>query len=129
MLDIATLRQRLAELSDRSPRLAGVEFRDLAEVPLLRKSDLARLQAEDPPFAGVAAEAGRFKRLFMSPGPIFEGEDHGEDPYGAKAAFAAAGFACCDVVLNCFSYHLTPGGFIMESGAHALGCAVIPAGP
>ncbi len=65
----------------------------------------------------------------MSPGPIFEGEDHGEDPYGAKAAFGAAGFVCGDVVLNCFSYHLTPGAFIMESGAHALGCAVIPAGP
>ena len=129
MLDLDTLRARLAELGARSPRLADIDATDFASLPLLRKSDFAALQQNDPPFAGVARSAGTFKRLFMSPGPIFEGEDHGEDPYGAKAAFAAAGFACGDIVLNCFSYHLTPGGFIMESGAHALGCAVIPAGP
>jgi phenylacetate-CoA ligase len=34
-----------------------------------------------------------------------------------------------DVVLNTFSYHLTPGGFILDGGARAVGCAVIPAGP
>ncbi len=50
-------------------------------------------------------------------------------PSARKRAFAAAGLQCGDIVLNCFSYHLTPGGFIIESGAHALGCAVIPAGP
>ena len=132
MLAFDALRQRLAELAPRSPRLAGLDLRepaDFARVPLLRKADLSRLQAEAPPFAGIAASAGGFKRLFMSPGPIFEGEDHSPDPYGAKAAFVAAGFVGGDIVLNCFSYHLTPGGFIMESGAHALGCAVIPAGP
>ena len=133
MLDLPTLRARLADSSKRSPRLTtqmmGADLADFASVPLLRKSDLPALQRETPPFAGVAASTGGFKRLFMSPGPIFEGEDHGDDPYGAKAAFAAAGFVCGDVVLNCFSYHLTPGAFIMESGAHALGCAVIPAGP
>jgi phenylacetate-CoA ligase len=129
MLDFAAVRQRIAELAPNSPRLAGLELRELADVPLMRKSDLARLQAEDPPFAGIAASTGGFKRLFMSPGPIFEGEDYGEDPYGAAAAFRAAGFVGGDIVLNCFSYHLTPGAFIMESGAYALGCAVIPAGP
>ena len=132
MLDFATLRQRLADLGVRSPRLSGIALHspaDLAALPLLRKSDFGRLQAENPPFAGIAASAGAFKRLFLSPGPIFEGEDHGADPYGTAAAFAAAGFVCGDIVLNCFSYHLTPGAFILESGAHALGCAVIPAGP
>ncbi len=128
------LRSRLAELVELSPRLqrqltnvdiASLQTReDLACVPLLLKSELSALQREEPPFAGIATTPGRFKRLFMSPGPIFEGEDHGDDPYGAKAAFAA-----CDIVLNCFSYHLTSGAFIMESGAQALGCAVIPAGP
>lgn len=131
MLDPAFVRARVCELAPRSPRLAaqwpeGLAFSD---VPLLRKSDLAALQQSAPPFAGVSRSAGAFKRLFMSPGPIFEGEDFGDDPYGAKAAFAAAGFVGGDIVLNCFSYHLTPGAFIMESGAHALGCAVIPAGP
>ena len=98
-------------------------------MPLLRKSELAVLQRESPPFAGIATQANAFKRLFLSPGPIFEAQDHGDDPYGAKRAFEAAGFECGDIVLNCFSYHLTPGAFIIESGAHALGCAVIPAGP
>jgi len=132
------LRARLAVLTLHSPalarQLAGVDLAslhsaDLARIPLLRKSDLAALQRDNPPFAGIATNPGSFKRLFMSPGPIFEAEDHSDDPYGAKAAFAACGFAAGDVVLNCFSYHLTPGAFIMESGAHALGCAVIPAGP
>jgi len=133
------LRARLAELLPHSPaltkQLAGVDIAslqthaDLAGLRLLRKADLAALQREAPPFAGIAVHPGSFKRLFMSPGPIFEAEDHGDDPYGAKAAFAACGFVAGDVVLNCFSYHLTPGAFIMESGAHALGCAVIPAGP
>jgi phenylacetate-CoA ligase len=136
MTDFAALRARLIELAPRSPRLArqleGVDIAkldSLAGLPLLRKSDLAQLQREEPPFAGIAKRADGFKRLFLSPGPIFEGEDSGEDPYGAKAAFAAAGFKCGDIVLNCFAYHLTPGGFIMESGAHAVGAAVIPAGP
>jgi phenylacetate-CoA ligase len=134
------LRERLTELSPRSPaltrQLAGVDIAslrgpaDLARIPLLRKSDLAALQRAEPPFAGIAAKpAGRFRRLFLSPGPIFEAQDGGDDPWGAAAAFQAAGFAEGDVVLNCFAYHLTPGAFIMESGAHAIGCAVIPAGP
>jgi phenylacetate-CoA ligase len=91
---------------------------------------LPAMQRAAPPFGGLAAaEPGRFKRLFLSPGPIFEAQDSGADAFGAKAALAAAGFRAGDVVLNCFAYHLTPGGFVMESGAHALGCATIPAGP
>src|SRR5207253_1280719 len=68
------------------------------------------------------------KRLLMSPGPIFEPEGHGKDWWGAARALYAAGFRAGDVVHNAFAYHLTPGGFILESGAHALGCAVIPGG-
>ncbi|HWP25561.1 MAG TPA: AMP-binding protein, partial [Xanthobacteraceae bacterium] len=62
-------------------------------------------------------------------GPIFEPEGEGRDWWGAGRALFAAGFRAGDILLNTFAYHLTPGGFIMESGAHALGCAVIPAGP
>jgi phenylacetate-CoA ligase len=64
----------------------------------------------------------------MSPGPVFEPEGKGEDVWGTARALFAAGFRPGEVVHNSFSYHLTPGGFIMESGARALGCAVIPAG-
>ena len=100
----------------------------LAKLPVLRKADLPALQKAMPPFGGLAlTPPGKLKRLLMSPGPIFEPEGH-DDAWGAARALYAAGFRSGDVVLNTFSYHLTPGGHIMDSGAQALGCAVIPAG-
>lgn len=100
----------------------------LAKLPLLRKSALLGLQKETPPFGGFNTIApGKAKRLFMSPGPIFEPEGHTGDVNGARALFAA-GLRAGDVAINCFSYHLTPGAFILEAGAHALGCATIPSG-
>ena len=71
----------------------------------------------------------RLARLFTSPGPIFEPEAAHADPWRGARALFAAGFRPGDVVLNTFSYHLTPGGFIFDASARALGCAVIPAGP
>jgi phenylacetate-CoA ligase len=101
----------------------------LARLPLLRKSDVGALQKESPPFGGLNVTApGKAKRLLMSPGPIFEPQGEGSDWYGAARACYAAGFRSGDIVHNSFSYHLTPGGFILESGAHALRCAVIPGG-
>jgi phenylacetate-CoA ligase len=101
----------------------------LARLPVLRKSDLAALQRETPPFGGLnVTPPGQVRRLFMSPGPIFEPQGRGEHVWGAARALHAAGFRAGDVIHNCFSYHLTPGGFMLESGAIALGCAVIPAG-
>lgn len=102
----------------------------LASLPVLRKSDLSLRQKENPPFAGfVAAPLSSFGRLFTSPGPIFEPESADADPWRAARAMFAAGFRKGDIVVNTFSYHLTPGGFIMDSAARALGCPVIPAGP
>jgi phenylacetate-CoA ligase len=101
----------------------------LATLPVLRKADLKDRQRADPPFGGLVLTApGRLKRLLMSPGPIFEPQGQGVDFWGAARALFAAGFRSGDIVHNAFAYHLTPGGFIVESGAHALGCAVIPAG-
>ena len=101
----------------------------LAKLPVMRKSEFAARQKEHPPFGGLNVTApGKARRLLMSPGPIFEPEGGGEDYWGAARALFAAGMRAGDIVHNAFSYHLTPGGFIMESGAHALGCAVIPAG-
>ena len=101
----------------------------LAKLPVLRKSDLAALQKEFPPFGGLnVTPANRARRLLMSPGPIFEPEGDGVDWWGAARACFAAGFRIGDIVHNSFAYHLTPGGFILESGAQALGCAVIPGG-
>jgi phenylacetate-CoA ligase len=77
----------------------------------------------------VSGATGSFGRLFTSPGPIFEPESKQADPWRGARALYAAGFRAGDVVLNTFSYHLTPGGFIFDGAARALGCAVIPAGP
>ncbi|MFB6463454.1 phenylacetate--CoA ligase family protein [Bradyrhizobium tunisiense] len=102
----------------------------LAGLPVLRKSELPALHKASAPFGGfVAAAPGSFARLFTSPGPIFEPEGRQADPWRGARALFAAGFRPDDVVLNTFSYHLTPGGFIFDASARALGCAVIPAGP
>ena len=102
----------------------------LARLPVLRKSELPALHKAAPPFGGfVSKSAGSFARLFTSPGPIFEPEAAHGDPWRGARAHHAAGFRPGDVILNTFSYHLTPGGFIMDASARALGCAVIPAGP
>jgi phenylacetate-CoA ligase len=117
-------------------QLAGVDAKSvtsraaLAKLPVLRKSELSALQKASPPFGGFNVTApGKVTRLMLSPGPIFEPEGEGKDWWGSARALYAAGFRTGDIALNAFSYHLTPGGFIMESGAYAIGCAVIPAGP
>jgi phenylacetate-CoA ligase len=116
-------------------QLAGIDPRSvnsraaLAKLPVLRKSDLVALQKENPPFGGFnVTPAGKAKRLQMSPGPLFEPEGHGKDFANCARALFAAGFRSGDIVHNAFSYHLTPGAYILEGGAHALGCAVIPGG-
>jgi phenylacetate-CoA ligase len=102
----------------------------LAKLPLLRKAELPGLHKGAPPFGGfVPVALSSFGRLFTSPGPIFEPERAGRDPWNSARGLFAAGFRPGDVVLNTFSYHLTPGGFIMDSAARALDCPVIPAGP
>jgi phenylacetate-CoA ligase len=101
----------------------------LAKLPVLHKADIAALQKENPPFGGFnVTSPNKARRLLMSPGPIFEPEGEGKDWWGSARAFFAAGFRPGDIVHNSFAYHLTPGGFILEAGAHALGCAVIPGG-
>jgi len=117
-------------------RLAGIDPAEitsraaLARLPVLRKSELPALQRAAPPFGGlVSGPPGSFGRLFTSPGPIFEPEPTHADPWRGARALFAAGLRPGDIVLNTFSYHLTPGGFIFDASARALGCAVIPAGP
>ena len=102
----------------------------LAKLPVLRKSDLPAWQKADPPFAGLLPEApSAYGRLYTSPGPIYEPEGTQADPWRVARGLFAAGFRKGDVVLNTYSYHMVPGGLMLDSAARAVGCPVIPAGP
>jgi phenylacetate-CoA ligase len=115
-------------LKDVDPR-AVASRKALAALPVTRKSALIELQKEKPPFAGLAAaKTGELARIFMSPGPIFDPEGRRPDYWRFARALYATGFRRGDLVLNCFSYHLTPAGSMLETAAHALRCAVIPGG-
>lgn len=116
--------------ADRLPEAALTSLSDLAALPLLRKSDLVAMQGKNAPLGGLNGNpVGALRRLFVSPGPIFDPEGRGRDWWNSAAALHAAGVRQGDVILNTFSYHLTPAAFIFEGGAEAIGCPVIPAGP
>lgn len=101
----------------------------LARLPVTRKSSLIELQKQNPPFGGFTTlDAGRFARVFSSPGPIYEPEAERPDYWRMARTLFAAGFRSGDMIHNSFAYHLTPAGFMLESGARALGCTVVPAG-
>ena len=109
----------------------------LARLPVTRKTDLFERQkasrskpAGAEPFGGFATQlrGPNMPRIFASPGPVYEPDGAARDYWRAARGLYAAGFRSGELVHNAFSYHMTPGAFIMESGAHAIGCTVFPAG-
>jgi len=101
----------------------------IAAMPVTRKAELLSLQREDPPFGGFSSlSAPELSYIFASPGPIYEPGTRRPDFWRFARTLFAAGFRQGELIQNCFSYHLTPAGAMVESGAHALGCSVIPAG-
>ena len=110
----------------------------LARLPVTRKHELferQRAQKDTDPFGGFSAigwralgTARRAVRVYQSPGPIYEPDNGAHDYWRTARAMHAAGFRAGDLVHNSFSYHLTPGAWIMESGAQALSCTVFPGG-
>ncbi len=115
--------------------LAGVDAArirsaaDLAALPVLRKSDLSRAQAANPPFGGFTVKPPEgFAHIFQSPGPIYEPGGGERDWWRFGRVLHAVGIGPGDIVQNCFGYHLTPAGMLFESGARAVGAAVLPAG-
>lgn len=117
-----------AHLGDLTPEQV-TSFDALARLPVLRKSELIERQRARPPLGELnAAPLSSFAKIFMSPGPIFEPEGTRPDYWRFARAMYAAGFRAGDLVYNAYAYHLTPAGSIMESGARALGCPVVPAG-
>jgi phenylacetate-CoA ligase len=115
-------------------RAAGVEPGELVDVasldrlPVLAKDELVDLQAQDPPFGGLLSPEATPRRLFQSPGPIYEPDLGGSDPWGWAPALRAAGLGPGDRVLNAFAYHLTPAGAMFEEAAVAIGSTVFPGG-
>ena len=102
---------------------------ELARVPVTRKSDLIGLQKARMPFGGLnATPPSHLARIFVSPGPIYDPEGRRPDFWRTARTLYAAGFRPGDLVLNCYSYHLTPAGSMFETGLHHLDCAVIPGG-
>jgi len=115
--------------------LAGVDpeavtsRKALAGLPVVRKGELQSRQQLDRPFGGFVGEwRGKVGRVFASPGPIYEPEGLSTDYWRTARSMFAAGFRAGDLMHNSFSYHMTPGAWIMEAGAHALGCTVFPGG-
>jgi phenylacetate-CoA ligase len=140
---LAALPRQVAHAQQNTPAfaqiLAGVDARAidsreaLARLPVTRKPELLeRQKATRPrdPFGGFSTlvRGPQMPHIFASPGPIYEPDGMGADYWRAARAMFAAGFRRGDLVHNSFSYHMTPGAFIMESGAHAVGCTVFPAG-
>ena len=107
--------------------VAGIGLDDLPDRPVLRKSELAAMQAAQRPFGGITV--GNVTHAFQSPGPIYEPGSVASADWWRIGRFAhACGIGTMDVVQNCFGYHLTPAGHIFESGARAVDAVVIPAG-
>ena len=136
---MAALPRLVAHAKKRAPGF-GVIFRDvdprkvktrkaLAALPVTRKSDLASLQKNLPPLGGLnATPVEKIGKLFISPGPIYDVEGRGRDWWRTARGLFAGGFRAGDRVLNTFAYHFTPAGSMLESGAAAIGCTVIPSG-
>ena len=101
----------------------------LAQLPVTRKSELAELQKAAPPLGGLnATPVEKLARLFVSPGPVYDPEGSGADWWRTARSLYAAGFRTGDLVLNGFSYHFTPAASMVEHGARAIGCTVVPGG-
>ena len=129
------VRRAVAAAPAMAEHLAGIDpagvtsFAALGALPVLRKSDLSERQRASPPFGGLTATPiADLAKIFMSPGPILEPEGTRPDYWRFGRAMYAAEFRRGDIVHNAFAYHLTPAGSMVESGARAIGCPVIPAG-
>ncbi len=133
------LPKQIAHAKERAPGferiLAQIDPREvrtrehLAKLPVTRKSDLGELQKRTPPLGGLnATPAEKLAKIFVSPGPVYDPEGHGKDWWRTARGLFAGGFRAGDLVANTFAYHFTPAGAMLESGALALGCTVVPAG-
>lgn len=117
---------RLAEAGIEPRAVVGVS--DLNALPVVTKDEMIAQQRADPPFGGYLASDVRPRRVFQSPGPIYEPQLPGADQWRWSEALRALGLGSEDILLNCFGYHLSPAGAMFEEGATVLGTTVVPGG-
>ena len=133
--EILSLAYRGSEAIRESFDLLGLKaeeiqsFQDLERIPITKKSALIAIQKERPPFGGrLTLPLNQLKRIYVSPGPIFDPLGPGRaDPRCCKCVFAA-GIRPGDLVQNTFLYHFTPFGLYFDDALVEMGCTVIPAG-
>ncbi|MGB3406819.1 MAG: phenylacetate--CoA ligase family protein, partial [Jannaschia sp.] len=127
---LAALQRQLRQVTEHPdsclPDVALDSLADLAQLPVLRKSQLVEWQAARRPFGGI--RVSNVAHIFQSPGPIYEPGGVTHDWWRMGRFLHACGIGPTDIVQNCFGYHLTPAGMIFESGARAVGAVVLPAG-
>jgi phenylacetate-CoA ligase len=133
VLDLVGSVSGRAEALDRRLADAGLSagvgsLDDLDALPVLSKDSLPALQGDHPPLGGLLVDGASVVRLFASPGPIYEPQLAGSDPWRWAPALEACGIGPGDVVLNCFSYHLSPAGAMFDEGCRAVGAVVVPGG-
>jgi len=123
--NVPALKTRLAPLKPEDIQTIG----DLEKISVVRKETLIDLQADTPPFGGLlAVEPEDLMRIYSSPGPIYDPQGKIEDYGRFGEPLKIAGFGPGDIVMNTFSYHLSPAGFMLDDGLRRIGATVVPAG-
>src|SRR5881296_1565637 len=121
------VRRRVEHARLTPDRLRSVD--DLAKLPVIKKSEMPDLQKADPPFGGFCTvPMTKIRRIFVSPGPIFEPMGPEVSGFHAETGLFAGGFRPGDVVINTFSYHLTPAAHELDESLNLIGCSVVPTG-
>jgi phenylacetate-CoA ligase len=102
---------------------------DFSTLPVLKKNRMPGLHQSNPPFGGfLAVPVEDLKRIYVSPGPIYDPEGRKEDYWGLRKCLYNAGFRPGDIVMNTFSYHLTPAGIFLDEACNGIGCVTVPTG-
>ena len=102
---------------------------DFVGLPVLKKNRMPELHQNHPPFGGfLAVPLEKLKRIYVSPGPIYDPEGRKEDYWGLRKCLYNVGFRPGDLVMNTFSYHLTPAGIFLDEACNGIGCVTVPTG-
>jgi phenylacetate-CoA ligase len=121
------VRRRMEEAGLRPADISGVD--GLARLPVIKKSEMPDLQKADPPFGGFCTiPLSRVRRIFASPGPIYEPAGPEIGAWHAETGLYAGGFRPGDTVINTYAYHLTPAAHMIDEGLQIVGCAIVPTG-